>query len=234
MAKGIDVAITRNAGGGTPVTYSLERQIDGGGYSVIDGSITFTSSPQTYSDTNGGSGFSDGAVVDYRATATNTDGTSSLSSVEQITISGAAATLIYQSDITADGISDFTNTTTSVISQSGNNLRIDKIVGATVTAGFNILNNKFIPPHNVNWLVDDTFTIECDIAVIGGAINRTFLVNISDAIVTSAAPYTEDGYVPVTGKTNGSLGDCGFRIDSGTPWEDTDYVEISEVRIYKL
>lgn len=91
MAKGINVEITAG-GGGTPATYSLSRQIDGGGYSVINGAIAYTASPQTYQDNNGGSGFSDGAVIDYKSTATNTDGTSAESSVAQHTVSGGGST----------------------------------------------------------------------------------------------------------------------------------------------
>lgn len=127
MSKGVNVQITAG-GGGTPVTYSLERQLDGGGYSLVDGSIPYTASPQIYEDTNGGAGFPDASVIDYRATATNTDGTSSNSAVQQITISGLVPdpnnvwTNQYFIDTSGDGKADDVNiygSTTATI-ETGN------------------------------------------------------------------------------------------------------------------
>ena len=86
MAKGINVQITAG-GGGTPISYALERNIDSAVWTTIEATLAYTASPQTYQDDNGGAGFSDGAVVEYRATATNTDGTSALATVVSHTIS---------------------------------------------------------------------------------------------------------------------------------------------------
>ena len=91
MAKGINVQITAGTGG-TPDTYLLERNINSAGWTTVEAALAYTASPQTYQDDNGGSGFSDADVVEYRATATNTDGTSAASTVASLTISGTTTT----------------------------------------------------------------------------------------------------------------------------------------------
>ena len=80
--EGINVQITRNAGGGVPVSYALERNINSAGWTTIEAALAYSSSPQTYQDSNGGAGFSVSDSVQYRATATNTDGTSSASTIQ--------------------------------------------------------------------------------------------------------------------------------------------------------
>ena len=99
MAKGINVAITKGAGG-DPVSYALSRNIDGAGWTVIQATLAYTASPQTYSDQGN---FSDDASVQYRATATNADGTSSNATVQTLVVSGGGATnYIVRTSITPD------------------------------------------------------------------------------------------------------------------------------------
>lgn len=110
MPKGINVQITAGSGG-TPATYSLERNIANAGWTVVNGSIAYTASPQTFQDNNGGNGFADGAVVQYRATATNTDGTSGYATVQSHTVSSTATYAYFSttlgSNVTKNSDADY-------------------------------------------------------------------------------------------------------------------------------
>jgi len=90
MAKGLNVQIVKG-GGGTPATYKLERKIGAGAWATVQAALAYVASPQTYQDSNGGAGFADSEVVKYRATATNTDGSSAVSAIGSVTVSGSAA-----------------------------------------------------------------------------------------------------------------------------------------------
>lgn len=147
-----------------------------------------------------------------------------------ISVTASPGTLIYQN--TFDGGVAPLSAASGTLATSGGNLRIEGDSGLA-GKGFSLNNTNFNPPDNVNFDPGEVYAFEIDVASFGANV-----ITANNTVPTPVA--TPQNLIAGTtlrwertGVSNGSFQILFFRA-SGENWETGDFVEISELRVYKV